>query len=317
MAERATYTKLVWGNLKAPIALFKTIGDPADLPEFDTAGPNGGVLRYETKAEEAPAEPAEEDPLGGAVDRADPIEEEGPGFAADRSPSIEETATTLGAPGEFRQVLREEGSGTWVEKEDVRRGVRTEGGFVDLTEQLAAIDAATKLDRMEVVGFVDVGRVDRKRITGSYYVGSGGEGSPKVLRLLYEAMRDERRSAIVRWTKRSRQALGILVADGRTKALVALQVAWAAEVRAPNERVKIPREVEVTLAEAEAAGALVRAMDARIEDLDSMEDDAIVLRRELHADALAGKVAAPVEVAIPEDESDLLGALEESVRAVA
>lgn len=320
--ETATYTTLLWGNVRAPVALFKTIGKPVDLPEFDTAGPNGGVLRYETKAEEAAPEPPPDanDPLSAAhaedlIEAAATLERARDAASPDRSPSIEEHAETLGAPGEFRQVLREEGSGVWVERDEVRRGVRTEGGFVDVTDQLAAIEEATKLDRMEVVGFVDVGRVDRKRITGSYYLGSGGEGAPKVLRLLFEAMLAERRAAIVRWTKRSRQALGVLVADGRTASLVVLQVAFADAVRRPNERVTILASAEVSPREVDAAVGLVRAMDARIADLDEIEDDAVRLRRELREDALGGKVTAAVIPPEPAEEADLLAALEESVRA--
>lgn len=315
--ERAqgSKTTLKFGLVEADVQLYGTVAKAAKLTDFDTAGPNGGRLRYEAKAEEAPVEEAPKgQPL--AV-KPDPPADPGPPADLPPGATPPPQATTDGeAPGHYRQVLREEGTGVWVEREDVRRGIRHEdGSFVDLTEQLVDIEERTKLDRMEVVATIDVGQVPRERVTGSYYLAPNGDNAPKVLRLLYEALKGTRRAAVVKWTKKSRQACGVITAHGKTGALVLVEVAWAEDVRTPNARVLAHQQAEVYESEVATAKALVAEMNDTREALDELRDDALRLREELRAAVEAGEVDTfemPPVVEAPE-ELDLEALLKASI----
>lgn len=293
-AKRATVlTKLVIGKVEVGVGLFTTKAKPGELAEFDTAGPNGGVLAFEDSArakalsseqqmEEIEA-PGASDPLA-----ADPGSE---------SPMPSNGGTAPAAvPGEFARVLVEQGSGQIVEREDVRKGVRQEdGSFIDCTAHLAAIEADTKLDQMEVVAFIDVGQIDRARITDSYFIGAQESEDAKPLRLIYEAMKLKRRVAVVKWSSKSRQSLGVLSAHGRSKTLVLLKLTWAEDVREAPAKARSIQSAGVTAEEIDIAASLIEAMGDTPDALDELRDDAIARREQLRADAEAGKVA-PVEL---------------------
>lgn len=306
----ATRTTLALGSVSTPIALYRTVGEPKDA-KYDTAGPNGGELHYEEKAEESPPEEAEAtDPLA-----TDPEAYIGLPIKTDeRLPQDTAVVTGLATPGRYRRVLVEEGTGVEVEKADVRRGVRQpDGCFVDLTDGLREIDDKTKLEQMRVVSFIRVEQVPRDRITGAYWVAPGAPGGAKVLALLRKAMRTTRRVAVVKWTKRSRQALGVMVAH-HSGALQVLEVAFAALVRKPDDKVLSPSHVPVTDTELAAAVALVKAMSDSVMSLDELEDDAVVLRRELLEKAAAGEAFTVSEHA-PEVSESVLDAFRASTQS--
>ena len=88
------------------------------------------------------------------------------------------------------QGLLEVGYDDELSADQIRQGVFLEDGtFVDVTDDLAAVKEVTQLEVMEVAAFVPARSVPLKRVTGCYYIGSDGEGSPTILRLLLEAMR--------------------------------------------------------------------------------------------------------------------------------
>lgn len=70
--KATSLTTLVIGQVEVPVGLFSTVASPDKLAEFETAGPTGGRLKYETRAVEKPPEPVS-DPLGdleGALERS-------------------------------------------------------------------------------------------------------------------------------------------------------------------------------------------------------------------------------------------------------
>lgn len=300
----ATKTTLALGQVSAPVALYRTVGEAKDV-KYDTAGPNGRELRYEDRSEEAPPEEvAVGDPLGVQEEYVPPLQE-----AADRAVVTE---IPLSAPGCFRQVLVEDGSGVEVTREEVRRGLRREGSFIDLTDGLREIEEATKLEEMRVISFIRVEQVPRGRVTGSYWVAPDAPGGAKVLRILRDAMRLRRRVAVVKWTKRSKQALGVLGAD-RSGGLLLMEVAFADLRREPDAKVLSPLHAEVTAAEVRAACDLIDAMADAVASLDEVEDDAVVLRRELLARAQAGEEFRVPERPAPAEDVSVLDAFRASV----
>jgi len=315
----ATLTTLVIEQVKVGVGLFTTVAKPGGLATFETAGPNGGVLLQQEAAHEKPlssSEPmAEVTPQHGF----DPLAAD-PGSEA---PPIEDGGSTQRAadagltPGEFRKVLVEQGTGQVVNPDEVRRGIRLDdGSFMDCTGRLKAIEEETKLEQMTVVKFIDVGQVERARVLASYYIGASEPKGAKPLHLIYEAMKARRRVAVVKWSNRSRQSLGVLVPHGKSETLMLLKLAWAEDWReAPSKAVSIMR-AGVTDAEVEMAGKLIDAMSDTVDSLDELRDDAIVLREDLHAEALAGEVEPFEPPPAVEEEIALEDAFEASLALV-
>ena len=288
-APRGTKTTLAFGLVSCPVALYKTTTDENKVT-WDTAGPNGGVLRQ--KAVGVAEEIAEE--------KDSPMGDPGSDSPSAAMAAADAFRASVGDSTEVATVTRalfEDGSGEIVEPDAVRRGIRREDdSFVDLTDGLEKIKEATKLEEMRVADFIRVEEVRRERVTGSYYLAPDGPGAPKVVRLLFEAMRDTKRVAVVKWTKRSKQSLGVLVPDPRTKSLLVVEMCWQEDMRIVPEKVASPSQVEVSDEEIAVAIELVEAMSGtRAQSLDTQMDDARQLRRELIARTEAGEVfeAAP------------------------
>lgn len=321
-------TDLYIGTLKASIGLFGTNAKPVGLPGFTTAGPNGGALKYEQRAaaapeadegrETVPVEPGTSDPLATAEPKLSETVERAEQIAETGRKLMESTEPAGLVDGEFRQVLVEEGSGEVVKPEDVRRGVRLDDGrFIDCTDQLAAIETRTKLDRMEVVRCIDSTRIRRQRVVGSYYLGAQDADAKPKLRLLYEALRKRREVAVVKYTTRSRQQLGVIEPDAKTGTLVLLTLVWSDDWREAPAKATAIAGVQVNEAHVERMGELLGALHGTVDVLDELRDDAIALREELLTRAHAGELTEVVEpLPVAEDEADLEDVLAQSLEAV-
>lgn len=361
---RGTKTRLVIGAVKCDVILHGTVADAPKLKDYATAGPHGRPLRRVQRAVESAPEDTVADGGIVPVQKARPLEvgppsidvsaevlrrqegllgnlaseaeKAGGSLKLSRSPAeaaeLGPVPTVDQGPGELRSVLVEEpGEGESIdsmpalEPEHLLRGIRqADGSFIDLTKQLADIEARTSLDTMEVVATIDIGQVPRNRVQGSYYVSfdkiKDGEGEPGTIRVLYEAMRSVRRAPVVKYTARSRQALGVLTANGRTGTLELLKLAWAEDVRVPGEKQLAHMKASVYDVEVEAMAELLRALgESKAEGLDVLRDDARELRDELEAAATSGELE-DFTVFEPQPEpvgTDLMAALEASLAAVA
>lgn len=321
-ARSSANTDLYIGTLKASIGLFGTQAKPGQMASFDTAGPNGGVLKYEQRGAAAP-ETAVEQP-DAPVERRDALSDEpSPSVAeaiavvADAHPRLPDTRALV--DGEFRQVLVEEGSGEVVTSNQVRRGVRlADGSFVDCTAQVDAIVERTKLDRMEVVATIDSTQIRRERVIGSYYIGAQDPQAAPVLRLFYEALRSRREVAIVKYTTRSRQQLGVVAAHAKTGTLVLLSLVFAEDFREAPAKARAIQKVSVPQEQVAAMAALLGALHGTVDDIDGLRDDAIALREELRVRAEAGEMSAEVVEPLPVvgEVPDLAAAMQESIAAV-
>lgn len=315
----SSLTTLTVGQVEVAVGLFPAHQTPGALVKFATAGPNGGVLKAQAMARavpiaedsESPEVPVHSDPLA-----SDPGPEKVPVVLDDSLPSH-----TIAGPaqvdGEYGRQLVEEGTGEVVKPEDVRRGLRLDDGrFIDCTTQLAEIETQTKLDRMAVVAFVDASRIHRARTVRTYYLGAADERAPKPLRLIYEALRSTRRAAIVKLTKQTRQTLGAIVPFGKT--LVLYELVWAEDFRDPPAKALLLQKAHVSDREVAAACALINAMGDGVESsLNVLRDDAVALREELHAKALAGEVPEVLTPSPVLEEQNVMAQLEASLAAVA
>jgi DNA end-binding protein Ku len=184
------------------------------------------------------------------------------------------------------------------EKSERRRGrVLADGRFVDLEDGLKDIEATTKLEEMRVADFIRTEEVRRDRIIGSYYIAPAGDGAGQALVLLHEAMRNTKRAAVVKLSKRTKQTLGVLVPDSDSKSLLLLELAWADDVRARPESLASLETIPAVDWQVEVAEDLVKAMSStRSASLEVQVDDARALRAELLRNAEAGvEFAAPAK----------------------
>lgn len=323
-SKASKFTTLTVGAVEVAVGLFPARAKSGALAEFDTAGPSGGVLQAQAVARptpvseevDVPEQPVHSDPLSDAP-LASP-ERDALAAELDDGPPVELlAASSPQVDGEYGRELVEEGTGEVVLPQNVRRGVRLEDGrFIDCTDELAKIAEQTRLDRMEVVSFVDVTRVPRARTVGAYYVGVADEKAAKPLRLIFEALRSTRRAAVVKLTKRTRQSLGVVVASNKT--LMLMELVWAEDHREPPARALAIQKAHVSDREVAQACKLVNAMSDSMESLNELRDDALALREELRAKALRGEVAEViVPKAVQDEQDDVMAQLEASLAAVA
>lgn len=314
-------TTLVLGKLEIPISLFSTQDKPEKLAEFTTAGPNGGRLTVKPIAAPVPVAEDAEVPVDVPVQHSDPLEdrvEQALGLTAARE-SFERELEHRGAPlsavaGEYQRELVEEGTGEVVPPDEVRRGVRLEDDrFIDCTDQLAEIERQTKIERAEIVAFVDVSKVPRARVKATQYVGTDDPNAPRALRLLYEAMKQRRRVAVLKLTKRSRQTLGVIGWLGGS--LVFYELVWSEDVRPAPLRATVIQKAVVTSDEVAQAVQLIDAMSGTVDAVDELRDDAIMLRERLMAQALEGLIPNVIEPTPAEPVLDLSAQLEASLAA--
>ena len=192
----------------------------------------------------------------------------------------------------------------------VERGVTTEGGeWVVLDDALEAIDVATRLDGMEVFATIGRSALPAATIRDAYYIAPAGQGAGRFLAVVWEALRVRKAAALVRWTKRTNQALGAVVAAGRgrTAHLLLLELEWPANVRDVPRRAVLTGEVSAR--QAVQAGRAVDAYRLGAGDaLDGLRDERAAQRAELLELARAGRLTAweAPEVAAAPAEADAL-----------
>lgn len=172
-----------------------------------------------------------------------------------------------------------------------RKGLRREDGtFIDFTDEIDAIAEHTKLEEMRVADFIRTEEVRRGRVLGSYYLAPDGPGAAKVIRLLHEAMRETKRVAVVKFTKRSKQSLAVLIPLAESKSLEVIEMAWAEDLREVPVKCESCAAIPVSEEEINLAVDLVNAMSStRADALDTLTDDARQMRRDLIAKAEAGE----------------------------
>lgn len=180
------------------------------------------------------------------------------------------------------------------------KGVRIGDVFrVVPPSELEYADAATHLESVDLLEFVDYRRVPTDRLTGFFYV-QPDPGFAKSLRVIIDAMRAEKKAMLVKFTVRKRQRLGVIRAREDTPGkwvLVLNGVAFAADVRKPDERVLEPAMVEAVEERAVAAArSIIRAHSGPGESLESARDELPGLLGKVVERAQEGLFDDPVRV---------------------
>lgn len=224
----------------------------------------------------------------------------------------------------------DEGTGEVFEWGDRLRGVKVGEEFAPIDpEAITAIDEATKLNTMFALGTVDVDDALAKygdRVCGVHYLQSPAKGgSPKAYRLTYEALAEQKsgkkvtrkaQAIVTKRTARSRQKLGLILADEARKCLTLLEVEFAAKMREPDDLILAPQTAEITDEQVAMAVKMIGTLPDGDLAIENEVDEAISLRQELIEKAVAGEAVAPPEKgAATADSSDdaLMAALEASI----
>jgi non-homologous end joining protein Ku len=179
------------------------------------------------------------------------------------------------------------------------KGVRVGDRFrVVPPSELEYASAATHLDTVELLEFIDYRRVPTDRLTGSFYI-QPDPGFAKPLRVVIEAMRAEGKAMLVKWSVKTRQRLGVIRAREIDGAWVLLLngVVFAADWRKPDEKVLEPAQVEAVDERAvNAARQIIRSHAGTGEALEKAADDLPGLLTEVVARAHDGTFDDPVQV---------------------
>lgn len=294
MAARGHKTSIRLGGATVEVALLKTTSQPREARYETWREDEGGDQPEQPQPPELPSEAFK--PLD--VRAPTPLED-----APRPTPAAEGATAALAA-----EVRRE-----------VRQGVTLNGERVDLTEQLARIDEATRLEAMEPAAAVPLNSLPRERIVGSHWLAPSGPGSGKAIKLLATQLRAAGRGLAVTWTKKSNQALGVLVPHrrGRATVLLLLELAWADHWREPEDRVLAVQHAETTPGEHAAAERFVEAYAAPASALDGLVDTRLRARGALLEAARAGDADTyePPELERPPEAAELGEVVDE--RAVA
>jgi hypothetical protein len=329
VSRTSNTTTLRIGPVKTPIALYKiTSESAAKARKWDLADGDGEPWSPPAAAA-TPPEPQGEPlgapaaPVGGAVAGGPPPAagegEEPPQGEPQGGGAPIGGAVPPAGQAEEPPVGEEEAE----EEAQPRKGIRkADGAFVDLTDQIGEIAERATLEEMRVVSFIDVRHVPRERVIAAYYLAGDSMNEAasadsdtwppgRLLRVISTAMRSTQKVAVVRFTKRKGQALGVLTWR-RDGALVLLELAFAAQVRRPNGKCLAHTKAEVVSPGAvKGAIELIEAMAAKRDSLDGIRDARVVMEDELIARAEAGELddyelVADLDVA---EETEQLGAL--------
>lgn len=305
-------TKLILGDVKVPVALVKT--------SSESGGPRVEVARLDTATgrpvipgtvEEGEREQVGE--FGGVPLISDPsvprgeVRVEQPVREGDGVQLTRRGGVAPIIPQNVEQALVRDQAAGHVPPVKVARGVYRESGeFVDLTDLLADIDEHVKLDGLTIAKAIPANVIPRDRVRGSFYIEPATDDTTtvgmatRVRDLLWTVLADEGRALAVRWTKRTNQALGIVVASKSHGALMLLEVEWGPNMRGPSKKARVTGGFEATDAELAAARDFIRRHEAPASAIDEIGDE----RRDLQARAIEKAKEDGSLIEIPKRHSD-------------
>lgn len=348
--ERGARSQLVLGTVRAEVALIKTSARPSEakydtrrvLPdgtplvprEVPAGTPLGVATDVDSLGATGPVAPAH-DPLGPPEPEPpypgklatpppgfEPLPSQRESAAADLTAALAgDDDAAVSAAQEFDDAMA--GEPTPEPETVVQRGIwrdievngEPDREWVDLTDQLAAIDERTQLVGMSVAATVRASSIPAGRVRDSYYVAPAAEGAGGVLALLWTGLRKHRAAALVVWSKRTNQALGAVVARGTAEKphLELMELEWEANLRPVLPRCNLAGAMEQVAGNERALAAAERLVAAYREKpsiFEALRDECAGQRIDLLNAAREGRdYEAPVVAAAPEAAVDLAAAL--------
>lgn len=254
MARAIARTTLSLGDLlEVPIGIVAATG--TDDVKFDTACPDGAPrIRQYVHPEQTRTLyewPRDDDP--GDAARSNDLHDPAEAFADLISNKVEVPAVVT----------------------EAIKGIRVGDHFRPVPpSELEYAAAATKLDSIQLLEFIDYRRVPTDRLTGSFWI-QPDPGFDKPLATIMAAMRADGRAMLVKWSAGSRQRLGVIRVRKTSEgdALLLNGVVFAAEWRAPDARALAPGQVEVESRAVKAAREVIEAYAGNGDALDTAADN--------------------------------------------
>lgn len=232
-------------------------------------------------------------------------------IAATSSHDVELHQVHTADSGRVRYVKRCEVCHEDLAPVDIGKGYAHPSGQIHvLTEDELEVLASENTKEIDVVAFVPANSVDPIMVEKSYYLQADTTYQPRAYRLLTAAMLKTKREAIVRFTLRSVERLGVLRVRriNGVDVLTLFTLLWADEIREPTFT-ELDGTAPFQAAELAAAKALVESLAADWrpdEYLDERQADI----KELLANPIKRRPRKKVEPAV----DDLLTALKESAK---
>lgn len=198
---------------------------------------------------------------------------------------------------------------------DIAKRFEVEGQVATLTDDDLANLPSAASRVIEVVEFIPADTIQPIMIDKSYYLGPADSGaSIKPYALLARTLAASNRVAVVKFTLRSKSRLAALSVTGKAEILTLHALRWPDEIREPelpslDSAVLERKRGELTEAELNMAASVVDSMSREASNLDGYRDE---FREELRELVMSKLEDAPEDV---EEVSDLLAALEQSVKA--
>lgn len=229
---------------------------------------------------------------------------------------------------ERKQQYIDSATGDVIGADDTQHGVRVGDQFRQISdEDIAAIDAATKIDTMVALETIPYTDIPFDRITGHYYIQSPAKGgSPTAYRLVVEGLKEIKKgdkiirpakAIVTKRTSRSRQHLGVIFVetnDDGKDFLAMYQLRFATALRAPDEQILAPTLATVTDKQIEMVRQVIDNLTSGTNVLDTEVDDAQALKAQLIEQALAGEALdIPTPVAATNQAESLEALLEASL----
>jgi len=227
--------------------------------------------------------------------------------------------------GQIRYKRVCEACGDLVEYADIAKAYSDENDqtIILSEEDLSSIDAGHR--PIEVLEFVPAGGIDPLMYDKSYYLGpdtartrtkAANPASLKAYTLLAQILSETEQTAIVQFTMRSKTRLAALSVTGKQGALVLHTLQWPDEVREPDFPDLDSNKPEIKDIEIETGIQLVEALSAEGFNPDHYRDLYQEQLKDLFDAKLRGELPSAPEGddEAPEDISDLLAKLQESVK---
>lgn len=175
--------------------------------------------------------------------------------------------------------------------------------------QLELIDEQTKLQDLEIAGFIPLSEVPFERTTDAYFLTPGGKSaaSVKPLALLRDGLKERKVAGFGSITLRTKTYPFIVWVKDDGIILNTLAYAATFDASEAAESISAVATDEKTLA---MAGTLIDQLTVDAVNLDGIKNDRVEAREEVIAKVLAGEKLEPVAVeAAAEEASDDLAAL--------
>ncbi|WP_449474917.1 non-homologous end joining protein Ku [Streptomyces abikoensis] len=208
-----------------------------------------------------------------------------------------------------------EACGEQVDYEHIAKGYQDDEGHTAVVTQdeLAGLPLPSK-KLIDVLAFVDAGRIDPLQLSSGYYLAPESAAASKPYVLLRETLKQTERVAVTKIALRTRESLALLRVHGDLLTLHTMY--WPDEIRDAGDLAP-PSSVTVRPQELKMATSLMDTLSEEF-DFEELEDEYEIALSELISAHLSDRPVPRKETApAPDNVIDLMAALQASIDSAA